>query len=450
MTQAILRRKPASHRRPCFSYRTLLLAGFLLIISPLVVIPSLAASPQAGNSHLEAIEITGSRFASKQIVAAAGVRTGSAITREGLQQIADKLSALGAFATVSYHFTTVATGVRVIYEVTDAPAIAVTFDNFPWFSDQQLSDALRKSVVLFDGSAPASGALVDSMDDALMKYLDAQGIHAQVTHKAIPLTDKDGQVQQFHVEEGSFLVQAVEFSDPLAKSDPHIQDRLVDVVGQPFSRNKLEIFEFEQVRPVYLAHAYLQAKFGVPAVRFAALPANPLAGAIIITAQIDPGPAYKFGGISWSGNSGVSSADLNGVVQMQAGSPADGNEMDALWKRVLDKYEQAGYLSADIHPAPNFDAKAGTVSYAVNITEGPQYHMGNLVLTGLSVEGERRIRKAFPIPADALFDKAAYQIFMDKGLKAAFSGLPVHYDKIGNFLQLDTPNSKVDVLLDFQ
>ena len=104
----------------------------------------------------------------------------------------------------------------------------------------------------------------------------------------------------------------------------------------------------------------------------------------------------------------------------------------------------------DIQPTPNFDDKAGTVSYAVKITEGPQYHMGNLVLTGLSVEGERRVRKAFPIPEDALFDKTAYQIFMEKGMKAALSGLPVHYDKIGNFLQLDTPNAKVDVLLDFQ
>jgi outer membrane protein assembly factor BamA len=424
----------------------------LLILSffPPAAASSAAAQTQSGASRLDSIEVTGSRFASKQIVEAMAVRPGVSITREGLQQIADKLSALGAFATVKYHFSTAGTGVRAIYEVTDAPAIPVTFDNFPWFSDQQLSDALKKSVLLFDGSAPASGALVDSMDQALAKFLDAQNIHAQVTHKAIPLTDKDGQVQQFRVEEGSFLVQSVEFSDPLAKSDPHIRERLVDIVGQPYSRSKFEIFEFEQVRPIYLAHAYLQAKFGAPVVSFAAPPANPLAGAVIITAQIDPGPAYKFGGITWSGNSGVASADLNGVVQMQAGTPADGNEMEAMWARVQDKYAQTGYLSAEIHPAANFDAKAGTVSYTVNISEGLQYHMGNLVLTGLSIEGERRIRKAFPIPADGLFDKLAFQIFMDKGIKAAFSGLPVHYDKIGNFLQLDTPNSKVDVLLDFQ
>ncbi|HEY0704832.1 MAG TPA: POTRA domain-containing protein, partial [Candidatus Acidoferrales bacterium] len=376
--------------------------------------------------------------------------TGSQISRDGMQQIADKLSALGAFATVRYHFNTAGTGVKVIYEVTDAPVIPVTFDNFPWFTDEQLAEALKKSVVLFDGSAPASGALVDSMDEALSKYLDANGIHAQVTHKPTPLTDKDGQVQQFHVEEAAFLVQAVEFSDPLAKTDPHIQDRLVDIVGQPYSRSKVEIFQFEQVRPVYLAHAYLRAKFDVPVVKFAAPAPNPLSGAVIITAQIEPGPAYKYAGVEWSGNSGVPNAELDGAMQMPAFAPADGNELEAAWKRVQEKYEQFGFLSADIQPTPAFDDKAGRVTYTVKITEGPQYHMGNLVLTGLSVEGERRIRKAFPVPAGALFDKVAYQIFIDQGIKAAFGGLPVHYDKIGNFLQLDTPNSKVDVLIDFQ
>jgi outer membrane protein assembly factor BamA len=410
-----------------------------------------AGAPQAGNSHLDAVEVTGSaRFTSKQIVAALGLRTGTVTNRDGLQKVADKLSALGAFATVSYHFSTVATGVRVTYEVTDAALLPVTFDNFPWFSDEELSAALKGSVGLFDGSAPASGTLIDAMDDALAKFLDGHGIHAQVTHKTIPLADRDAQVVQFHVEEAALTVQSIEFSDALAKSDLHIQDRLTDIVGQPYSRSKIELFEFEQLRPIYLVHGYLRAKFLSPVAKFPAPPANPLAGALVVTAQIEPGPPYQWGGIEWSGNSAVSNADLDGVVQMQAGSLADGNQIESVWKRVIDRYEEAGFLSVDIEHTPRFDDKNAKVSYAVKITEGPQYHMRSLILTGLSVEGERRIRKAFPIPQDALFDRTAYQIFMNKGLSAAFSGLPVHYSKVGNFLQLDIPNAKVDVLLDFQ
>jgi hypothetical protein len=305
-------------------------------------------------------------------------------------------------------------------------------------------------VILFDGSAPASGTLVDAMDAALTKFLDTKGIHAQVSHKPTPLADRDAQTQQFHVEDAAFLVQAIEFSDQLAKTDRRIQDRLPDLVGQPYSRSKIEIFELEQIRPVYLAHAYLRVKFDRPVAKFPTPPADPLSGSVIVTAQIEPGPAYKWAGIEWSGNSAIQSSELDGIIQMQAGAPADGNQIEGIWKRVVEKYEEHGFLGVDVSHVPKFEDKTGQVSYAAAITEGPQYHMGNLVLTGLSVEGERRVRKAFPIPQDALFDKTAYDIFMDRGMRASFSGLPVHYSHIGNFLQLDTPNAKVDVLLDFQ
>jgi outer membrane protein assembly factor BamA len=416
-----------------------------------VICPTRASSPQNGNAHLDAVEVTGSsRFSSKQIVEAVGLRAGETINRETLQQAADKLSALGAFLTVRYHFNTGLVGVRVTYEVTDAPGLPVSFDNFPWFSDEELSAVLKSSVILFDGSAPASGTLVDSMDLALAKFLDSKGIHAQVTHKAAPMPDRDGRVQQFHVEEAAITVQSVQFSDALANSDLHIQDQLPDLVGKPYSRSRIEIFEFEQVRPIYLAHAHLRVKFDTPIVKFPTPPANPLSGAATVVAPIEPGPAYQWAGVEWNGNSSVSNADLDSVVQMLKGDPADGNQVQAVWERALQKYQENGFLGADLKPTPHFDDTAGRVSYTVAITEGPQYRMRNLVLTGLSVEGERRIRRAFPIPQDALFDKTAYDIFIRKGMTAAFLGLPVHYEKIGRFLQLDPPTAKVDVLLDFQ
>jgi outer membrane protein assembly factor BamA len=447
MSRGALQPQPERARRRRRICGALLIASF----SALAIFSARAAAVQTGNSRLDAIEVSGSsRFTSKQIAEAIGLRAGTTINREALQQGADKLSALGAFSAVRYHFNTETTGVRVTYEVTDAPALPVRFDNFPWFSDEELSAALKSSVILFDGSAPASGALVDSMDLALVKFLDAKGIHAQVTHRPTPLPDRDGQVQEFHVEEAAITVQSVEFSDALANSDHHIQDRLPDLIGQPYSRSKIEIFEFEQVRPIYLTHAYLRVEFDPPVAKFPTPPSNPLSGAVTVTAQIKAGPAYKWAGVAWSGNAGVSNADLDSVVQILKGDLADGNQVQAVWERVLAKYQQNGFLSVDLKPTPHFDDARGDVSYAVQVTEGPQYHMRDLVLTGLSVEGERRIRRAFPIPQDALFDKTAYDIFAQKGMAAAFAGLPVHYEKIGKFLQLDPPNAKVDVLLDFQ
>jgi outer membrane protein insertion porin family len=429
---------------------------FLLALCLLAVLPAcpLLAHPQnsqAGTAHLDSVLVTGSmRFTSEQIATAIGLRAGEVINRDTLQGAADKLAELGLFSNIQYRFSSVATGVKVTYQVADAPLLPVTFDNFPWVTDEELSAGLKASGILFNGSAPAKGTILDSMSKALAQVLDQRGVHARVTHQVITLPVKDQMVQQFRVDDANLTVQSIEFNDDLAKNDRVIQERLADLVGKPYSRSGIELFEFEQVRPVYLAHSYLRVQFGPTVARFAAKPSEPLAGPVIVSVPILVGPAYQWGGVEWRGNDSVTSANLDQVVDLKPGDSADGNKIEAVWERARATYGQAGFLDATVNPEPRFDDKAARVTYTVTITEGPQYRMGNLVLTGLSLEGERRIRKAFPIAQDAVFNKGMYETFVNSGLKTAFAGLPVHYDKIGRFLQEDQTGAKVDVMLDFQ
>ena len=406
---------------------------------------------QAGTAHLDSVLVTGSqRFTSAQIASAIGLRVGQEVNRDALQNAADKLAELGLFLNIQYRFSPVAAGVKVTYEVADAPLLPVTFDNFPWASDDDLAAGLKASGILFNGNAPAKGTILDAMSEALAHVLDQRGVHARVTHQVITLPVKDQMVQQFRVDDANLTVQSIEFNDDFAKNDRTIQERLADLVGKPYSRSSIELFELEQVRPRYLAHSYLRVQFGPTVARFAAKPSEPLAGPVIVSVPIIVGPAYQWGGVEWRGNDSVPSANLDQVVDLKPGEPADGNKIETVWERARATYGQAGFLDATLNPEPQFDDKAARVTYTVTITEGPQYRMGNLVLTGLSLEGERRIRKAFPIAQDAVFNKGLYETFVNSGLKTAFAGLPVHYDKIGRFLQEDQTGAKVDVMLDFQ
>jgi len=171
---------------------------------------------------------------------------------------------------------------------------------------------------------------------------------------------------------------------------------------------------------------------------------------VVVHAPIDPGPAYTWGGVMWSGNTAIPAAELDKLVELSLGASADGMRIQSTWENVRKAYERLGYLDVVVERAPHFDAAAKRVLYEAKITEGPQYRMGNLVLTGLSLEGERRIRAAWKIPAGAVFDNTAYEEFVESKIKQAFAGLPVHYEKIGRFLQKDPASAKVDVMLDFQ
>jgi outer membrane protein insertion porin family len=405
---------------------------------------------KGGASHLDSVEISGSKkFSSQQIAAAIGLRAGNIITREDLQGAADKLAALGLFSNVQYHFTTVQSGVRAIYEVSDAPAVAVTFDNFPWFTDDELTAALKRAVLLFDGSAPQGGAILNTMAATLENLVQARGVLGTVSHALInfPL---GGQRMQFRVEGTEITVKGVEFSDALATNDHAVQQSAAALIGQPYSRSAVKLFEFEQVRPVYLTHAFLHVQFGQPGARIPSEGAQPGSTAVVVVVSITPGPAFQWGSIAWAGNSVVSSGELDAIVTLKPGDIADGVKIAALWDGVQSLYGQRGYLDVKLDPQTQFDDQAGRVMYNVTITEGPQYRMGNLVLSGLSVDGEKRIHAAWSIPANAVFNVKTYEAFLDDGIKKAFAGTPVHYEKIGRFLQENPGTNKVDVLLDFQ
>jgi hypothetical protein len=89
----------------------------------------------------------------------------------------------------------------------------------------------------------------------------------------------------------------------------------------------------------------------------------------------------------------------------------------------------------------------------VSIEEGQAFKFGKLILTGLSLEGERRLKQSWVIAPDAVFDKSVFEDFLTK-LQAhrakIFGDLPVHYDDVGHWLQTDPKQGTVDVLLDFK
>jgi outer membrane protein assembly factor BamA len=208
-----------------------------------------AAKP--ASDRLVSISGTGShRYSSQQIAAASGLHAGNMATKDDLQSGADALSVLGTFVNVQYRFTTVPAGIKVEFQVTDAPAVPVSFDNFPWFSDAELNEALKAAVGLYDGTAPETGAILDAMSAALVKQLAARGVQAAVSHALVTLPGGERHARQFRVEGPTLRVEGIEFTDKLAKSDRAIQDRASDLVGKPFSRSAVELFEYEQVRPV--------------------------------------------------------------------------------------------------------------------------------------------------------------------------------------------------------
>jgi outer membrane protein assembly factor BamA len=444
-------------RRPClhrFGSISEVLATVFFLVLPLFAgrfaRASQAAPPaqsENGSATLASIQIVGSkRFTSAQIAPATGLKVGSQITRADLQQAANVLAQLGPFRNVQYRYATEAAGVVLQFQVADAPAVPVFFDNFPWFTDEQLDAAIKQSTPLYDGMAPEHGTLLDSMANSLGLFLVAHGYPGTVSHALTSRVFSDQKVQEFKIDNAGINFSNITFTDPLAQNDRGIRTRLTDLIGKPYSRTAIELFELEQVRPVYLAHAYDRVQFQPPKPQVDA----PDRSRVSVTVPIDPGPAYTWAGVTWTGATAISTSDLNSMVKLVSGESANGMTIEATWQAVEDAFTNLGYLDVTLTPTPHYDDVTKHVSYTVAIDQGPQYRMGRLILSGLSVEGERRIRGAWQIQPGQIFDKGTYDEFLAHGIDKAFAGFPAHYDKIGRYLQKNSKSDTVDVMMDFE
>jgi len=425
-----------------------------MVAAAALIFTGLAAHAQTGT--LAEVKVTGSeRFPGEQIAAMIGLAPGDPVTRDDLQAAADRLAQLGPFLSVEYRFRSRGLDVEVEFQVKDAPTVPVSFDNFPWFTDAELNAALEAEIPFYDGTAPEQGTILDLMSGILEDVLPSRGVTATVERALIRSpggegpSDK-GMMMQFRVAGASLPVKGVEFSDPFAGSDKRVRQRLDDVVGKSYSRFAVDMFLQEQVRPVYLEAGHLEVHFGKPKALFTGNPNRPLENSVLVRIPVEPGPVYKWNGAQWTGNAAFGPAALNGYLRITLGEVADGNKIMAAIEHVRQEYWRRGFLDLKIEALPEFDEAASKVTYRMRVSEGPQYRLGEMVITGLSLAAERKLLAAWRIPQGEIFDKMYFEDFVENGVKPAFGDLPVHFDQLGRWLRTHPETKTVDVLLDFK
>ncbi|MGH9638073.1 MAG: hypothetical protein ACRD72_24820, partial [Candidatus Angelobacter sp.] len=136
--------------------------------------------------NLARVVVTGSqRYREEDLVRATGLTVNTQVTSDDLQNAANHLGNSGAFATVQFLFKPAvgARGVEADFQVTDAEKyLPAVFENFVWFSDQDLQDALHQAVPLFKGNIPNSGTMSDDVSAALRKFLAAKGLPSEISY----------------------------------------------------------------------------------------------------------------------------------------------------------------------------------------------------------------------------------------------------------------------------
>jgi len=388
-----------------------------------------------------------------QIVELSGLTIGKEVGREELQIGSDALVRTGLFANVSYNFVTRNDGVLLTFHLQENHRLAVSYDNFPWYSDTELNEAIRKDLPFFDGTLPEAGAVVDIAAKSLTNFLTSKGASSQVEHLVLASPLADDSIQQFRAEGLAPRIASVDFSDPDIKQSRAVQQHLTELIGKSYSRLAIDVFLAEQIRPIYFERGYLHAKIGPAEIRLSGNPNQKLPEEIPIYIPCDPGAVYRWKDVTWNGNNALSTITLTKTLNIKPGDVANGMAFEGGLDRIREEYGHLGYLDAKVTPVGTYDDAAHTVSYAISIVENTSYRYGTLTITGLSNTGERLVREAWAQQPDAVFDKTLFEELLTKlehHHEAVFREVPVHYDTVGHYLQTDPTRKIVDVLLDFK
>ncbi len=389
----------------------------------------------------------------EQLAALAGLQAGASVSRESLQEAADKLVQTGLFSSVKYNFATDDAGVTVKFTLQESERLPVLFDNIPWFTTDQMAAAIRSALPFYDGTLPAGGSVVDTAADAVKSLLASAKMNVVIEHQVVGNPLGDGSVQDFQMQGATVRIARLDFSDPAISSSPALQQHLSEIVGKAFSRMAIDLFLSEQVRPIYLQLGYLRVKLGPPEVRLSGNPNVKLADEVPVFVPVAKGDVYHWAGATWNGNALLSTITLDKEVGLKPGDVANGMAIEGGWDRVREEYGHRGYLEAQVTPTPKYDDAAHKISYDVNVQEGRVFHFGSFVLTGISPGGERVIRQSFPVQPGETFDKTAFENYLTRlelHREQVFGELPIHYDTVGHWLRTNDAAGTVDVLLDFK
>ncbi|HYX29484.1 MAG TPA: POTRA domain-containing protein [Pyrinomonadaceae bacterium] len=377
-----------------------LTTAVVLAIIGLVALPAAAQQRQT----LGRLEFVGlKRLTTEQVVAMSGLKVGQVIDANILDAAAEELLKTGLFRRLSYRVHNVGNQATVTFQVEEsAVSLPVVFENFVWFSDEEILAAIRKDVLFFNGTSPASGETPDKIAAALQRLLTEKHIAGKVDY--MPYVSKDKQELLFTVNGAHIPICSMHFPGATAVPEAELVKAAQPLFKSDYSQKDTATFIPLNLLPLYHHLGYLQTQFQSPSATLET--GAQCAGGVNVTVPVAEGLSYHWAKSVWDGNDKLTVEDLANALGMNPGDLADGVKIDAGVKNLRKAYANRGFLAPAIQAAPEFDDAASLVTYRFKIDEGPRYFMGNLVINGLTAAEADELKSKWTLGPNAVFDES--------------------------------------------
>ncbi len=408
-----------------------------------LAITAVFCSAQIGEKKLRLVSLhaNGSqRYSEAQVLQATGLQLNEEVTQHELEEAANELGETGMFVGVHFQFMPVAEGVSATYQVTDNAGTApVIFENFVWFSPDQLESELRARVPLFQGRLPNAGSLLQDVRLALQALINNKNISGTVK------TNVNGQLGQFIsvsyiVEDVEPRIASVKFQGVQQLDSALLEDAAHSLLQTAYNQSAVLTFCNSNLKNLYLARGYLKVHFADLVYKLANESVQePL---VEVTIPVDEGRQYHFAGVTWTGNTIPSPQELQKIISLQNGDLANAIKLERDLAGLRKSYGPYGYLGVT-HKVQAHLLQDGTASFEVQLHEGLRYQMGKLTILGVDQNHKTQIQQLWKLAPGAAYDDTYPSKFISEMIKS-------HLAAANSLVKesIDDQNKIVDVTID--
>jgi len=390
--------------------RVLWPATLLLLVFP--VLPTRAQQAAPSSYQLAAVQVTGTkRYTPADVGRLSGLEPGQMVTVERITSGAAHLGTSGLFKSVKFRYVTSAGRVAVIFDVEDAEwTVPVTFDNLVWFSDEEITNAVKADVPTFDGTLPPAEGAPDLVMRSIQKLLESKKISGRAAFQ--PQTDLVTKKLSylFAVQDPAPVLCGLMFPGATPPLERELVEASKAALGQSYSRFYLSSMSAGTLLDVYHRRGHWRAAFRSPAPTID----SPSCKGVSAALSVVEGAVYSFDKAQWAGNGVLQTSELDVLFAMKGGEVADSSKIDEGLRRIHVAYGKKGYLTTSTSAAPRLNDETKRALFDVRVEEGPQFFMGALAFEGLAAADAARLTRMWKLAAGAPYDNSYESDFIFK------------------------------------
>jgi outer membrane protein assembly factor BamA len=402
---------------------------FFIVVVWTTAIPQVLAQPRAGEAEsrwlIAGIQVAGhQRYSQEQVVRSSALVLGQRVSKRDLDETIARMAQTGLFARIGYRYSinkARAGQLTLTLEVEEPEwIIPVVFDNFVWFTDQELTTAVQNDVPTFDGTLPMTLRAADWMVRSLESILKLSDLAGRVVVRTHLRDAASAGEYVFSVENAVVPICAVALIGVREENVAAALISLSAIKGTPYSRVSVAAAAQFALRDVYRQRGYFDTVVGVPSHTL-----DSSCQGVSVAIPVVEGVQFRWGRIEWTGVSAARADGLDRVLGLSNEGPADAAVLEARLRDVQQTLAAAGHIEARMSSAFRRDPDAGRVHVTIQVNEGPVFRMGTIEFVNVPPSERALLARTWALREDSVYDGTYLSTFVRDHLSALSRRLPI-------------------------